>query len=96
MKMNQLPFLKAKVFFLEEKEKELLIRTGSVSPITLSQYGYHLDHLFDFLVNEKIKLEKKNLSRQRKKLEVQERFEFLRASWLVNEIKTEDIERYLI
>ena len=93
---KNLSFLKAKAFFLEEKEKERLIRTGSVSPLTLSQYGYHLDHLLDFLVNKKIKLEKKNPSQLQSKLEIQKRFEFLRASWTVNEIITEDIERYLI
>ena len=91
-----LPFLTAKTYFLAEKEKEMLIRKGSVSPITLSQYGYHLDHLLDFLVDERLAGEKKPKKNPNPDPSTQSKRELLRASLPLEDVKTEDIERYLI
>jgi len=93
---SPLPFQAAKAYFLAEKEKEMLIRKGSVSPITLSQYGYHLDHLLNFLVDERLAGEKKSKKGSTTAPAVQDRREILRAAWLLEDVKTEDLERYLI
>jgi len=91
-----LTYLAAKAFFLEEKEKEMLIRKGSVSSLTLSQYAYHFDHLLDFLVGERLAGEKKAVNGSFSSPLLAERQTALRSSWAIEDVKTEDLERYLI
>lgn len=80
-----LTVLEARDLFLREKEKELLIKKGSVSPETLRQYGYHIDHLLDYLVRTGNAADRRGAGAEARK-----------ASLKVRDIATSDIENYLV
>ena len=88
--------MNAKEWFLEAKYKELTISKGYSSKRTMESYGWHIDHLADYLAKKKLGIEYTETGYKGYSEEELQEYESIFNNIQLQEIMTEDIEAYLI